>query len=130
MRVAKRTLTDDPVVLRMMDQLKLQGKTEKDLVRSIGMSNTAFSTWKYENVKTYHKHITDIAAFLGVTEQYLLDGTDEYVNKDTMTGTEIKLIKLFRSMGNEQQKCFIKNGEFLAMSTKYERMDAIVSGGK
>ena len=125
MRTAKRKLTDDPTVLRIIDLLKTQGKTEKELVQYLGLSSTAFSSWKFENVKTYRRRISEIADYLDVTKEYLLEGTDEYVNKETLTGQEIKLIKLYRSMGNEQQKCFMKNGEFLAMSTKYERMDPI-----
>lgn len=127
MRTATRKMTDDPVVHRILDQLKLQTKTEKDLERYLGLSNGSISAWKFANVKTYVKQIDRITEYLGVSKEYLLEGTDEYVNKDTLTATEIKLIKTFRLMGNEQQKCFMKNGEFLVMSTKYERMDAIMS---
>lgn len=130
MRQNKRKLTDNPVVLRIMDQLKLQGKTEKELVRYLGLSDSAFSTWKYEDGKGYEKRIEEIAKFLGTTRSYLYDGIDDYVNSDTMTATEIKIIKQFRAMGNEQQKNYMKMGEFLVMSTKYERMDAIISNEK
>ena len=128
MRKQVRQMTDDPVVLRIIDQLKLQGKTEKELVGYLGMANGTVSSWKFANVKSYKTYISQIAEFLNVTEEYLLEGEDDVNN--TITGREIKLIKLFRSMGNEQQKCFMKNAEFLAMSTKYERMDAIVSEEK
>ncbi len=100
MRKMVRELTKDPVVLRIMDLLKLQGKTEKELVTSLGMSSTAFSTWKFENVKSYRKKITEIAKFLGVSEGYLLYGVDDYINQETMSGLEVELVKLFRSMGN------------------------------
>ncbi len=127
MRKVTREMTKDPVVLRIMDQLKLQGKTEKELVTHLGMSSTTFSSWKFENVKTYRKNISAIAEFLDVTEAYLLEGLDDFVNKDTMTGLEIKLVKLFRSMGNEEQKCFMEMGQLLIKSTKYDRMGEIMS---
>ena len=65
--------------------------------------------------------------YLNVDVKYLLEGTDGFINTDTLTGREIKLIEQFRAMGNEQQKNYMKMGEFLVMSTKYERMDAIIS---
>ncbi len=130
MRQKKRKVTENPVVLRIMDQLKLQGKTEKDLVRHLGLSDSAFSSWKFEDGKGYEKRIDEISEFLGVTKGYLYDGIDDYVNADTLTATEIKLVKQFRTMGNEQQKNFMKLGDFLVMSTKYERMDAIISDEK
>ena len=127
MRATVRKMTDDPVVLRIMDQLKLQGKTEKELVRHLGLSNSAFSSWKFENGKGYEKRLNEIADFLGISKSYLVEGIDDYINKDTLTATEIKLIKQFRSMGNEQQRNYMKMGEFLVYSTKYERMNAIIS---
>ena len=120
-------ITEDQVVLRIMDQLELQGKTGKELEKALNLSNGTFTKWKYQNGKSYNKRIDDIAQYLGVKVSYLLDGTDDYVNSETLTGTEIKIIKLFRTMGDEQRKSFLKLGEFLMMSTKYERMDAIVS---
>ena len=69
----------------------------------------------------------EIAEYLGVKERYLYEGVDEHINNDTLTATEIKMIKQFRSMGNEQQKNYMKLGEFLVMAAKYERMNAIVS---
>ena len=130
MRTPTRKMTDDPVVLRIMDQLQLQGKTEKELIRQLGMSNGTFSSWKYGNVKSYVTKIGAIAEFLDVTEDYLLEGIDSYVNKDTLTATEIKLIKIFREMGNEQQRVYMKMGHFLTEATKFERMDEIISGNE
>ena len=79
MRETVRTMTDDPVVLRIMDQLKIEGKTEKDLVKHLKMANGTFSSWKFANVKSYRKRIGEIASFLGVSSEYLLEGKDDYV---------------------------------------------------
>lgn len=126
MRETVRTMTDDPVVLRIMDQLKIEGKTEKDLVKHLKMANGTFSSWKFANVKSYRKRIGEIASFLGVSSEYLLEGKDDYINKDTLTATEIKLLKAFRMMGNEQQITFMKVGDFFATSTKFDRMKSVV----
>ena len=123
MREAVRKMTDDPAVLRIIDQLNLQGKTGKELEKHLGLSNGTFSAWKFANVKSYKKRIDEIAQFLGVTTEYLLEGTMDHINRETITETEKKLIQMFRNMGNEQQKHYIKLGEYLTNLTRYERMD-------
>ena len=122
MREPVNKLTDDPVVLRIMDQLQLQNLTEKSLLEFLGASNSLFNAWKYRNVKSYVKYIDRIAEYLDVEKEYLLEGTDSYVNRDTLTATEIKMVGLFRDMGNRQQATFIGIGEMLVESTKFERM--------
>ena len=128
MRKAIRKLTDDPTVLRIVDQLEETGKTGKELERYLGVSNGTYTSWKYRNVKSYLSRIDDIAAYLDVSKDYLLEGTDRNINREHMTSTEIKLIKLFREMGNDQQKTYMKIGNYLTESTKFERMDEIISG--
>lgn len=128
MRKAIRKLTDDPTVLRIVDQLEETGKTGKELERYLGVSNGTYTSWKYRNVKSYLSRIDDIAAYLDVSKDYLLEGTDRNINREHMTSTEIKLIKLFREMGNDQQKTYMKIGNYLTEATKFERMDEIISG--
>ena len=53
MRKAIRKLTDDPTVLRIVDQLEETGKTGKELERYLGVSNGTYTSWKYRNVKSY-----------------------------------------------------------------------------
>ena len=48
---------------------------------------------------------------------------DENVNKNTLTGTEIELINVFRSLGNEEQIHFLYIGKVMMKSTKYDRMN-------
>ena len=121
MRTAINELTEDPVVLRIMEELKLQKKTEKSLLTALGLPNSMFSSWKYKNGKSYIKHIDRIAEFLGVSKYYLLEGTDEYINMNTLTATEIKVLRMFRQMGSEQQKCYMKMGKFMVESTEHEQ---------
>lgn len=124
MREAVRKMTEDPSVLRIMDQLKLQGKTGKELEKHLGLSNGTFSAWKFANVKSYKKRIDEIAQFLGVTKEYLLEGTMDHIDWETITETEKKLIQMFRDMGNDQQKHYIQLGEYLTSLTRYEQMGA------
>ena len=47
MRTSIRTMTDDPILLRIMDLLKRNGYTEKDLLRSVNLKDTTFNRWKF-----------------------------------------------------------------------------------
>ncbi|MDO4803944.1 MAG: hypothetical protein Q4A32_03880 [Lachnospiraceae bacterium] len=127
MREAIRKMTDDPVVLRIMDQLEMQGKTGKELEKHLGFSNGTISAWKFANVKSYRKRIDEIAEYLGVTREYLLEGTEDNHSREVMTPTEVKLIQLFRGMGNAQQRHYMELGEFLRNLSRYERTEAEVS---
>ena len=116
-----RQPTDDPVVLRIEDQLRLQRKTAKSLIEYLGLANGTFTSWKYRNMKTYTKHIDKIAEYLEVSKEYLLEGIDPVLSADKLTSTDLKLLKMFHEMGNEQQKWFMRSGEFMVQLTKYER---------
>jgi hypothetical protein len=73
MRKTEKELTDSPVVLKILDELKIQRKTEKEMEVALKLSNGTFTRWKYMNGKSYMNHITEIASFLNVTEEYLLE---------------------------------------------------------
>ena len=122
LRAPVNELTNDPIVLRIMDQLQLQGKTEKSLLQFLDIPSTTFTSWKYRNVKSYMKHIDEIAEFLEVDKDYLLEGTDRSINMDTLTATEIKLIGQFRDMGNRQQILLMGICDTMVESTNFERM--------
>ncbi len=107
MRITNKKLTDDPVLLRILDLLKEKGSTEKDMVRYLGIGNGAFTHWKYEGQKSFHQHIGAMAEYLGVTPNFLLYGEDKEVNVDTLSVSEIKLIKLYRGMGINQKECLV-----------------------
>ena len=53
MRYTNRKVTEDPVVERLLDLLKEQGKTEKSLLQYLGLANGTFTLWKYDNGKSF-----------------------------------------------------------------------------
>ena len=123
MRRPMNELTDDPILLRILDQLQLQGKTEKSLLEYLGVSTTVFTGWKYKNVKSYIKRIDEIAEYLGVDKEYLLEGSNAGINGDNLTATEVKLVSLFRKMGNNEQAAYMKTGELFVQSSEYYRIE-------
>ena len=67
---------------RIQELLKQQGKKQKDLTDYLGISKNSFTAWKSGRVKSYQKHIPQIADFLGVSTDYLL-GTEKDTDPDT-----------------------------------------------
>ena len=105
MREAKRCLSTDPVLLRIMNLLKEAEKSDTALLRHLNMPAGTFDSWKFRNNKSYLTRINDIAEFLNVSPDYLLRGTTEE-NLDTLSKSEIELIKLYRNT-DEKGRCHI-----------------------
>ena len=116
MRPAVNELTNDPIVLKIMELLRLQGKTEKDLINHVGLSNTAFTKWKYKGVKSYRKYLEKIAEYLEVTPAYLTEGVDDIINLSALTASELRLIQLYRKMGNDAKETLLRTaGHFVGV---------------
>lgn len=113
MRAPTHELTTDPVVLKILELLKIQRRTEKELITAIGLTNGQFTNWKYRGSKSYIRHIDRIADFLKVTREYLLDDMGEMLNVETMTEQEVRLLKMYRQMGTEGKECIQKMSALL-----------------
>ena len=101
---AKRPKTDDPVVLRIMNLLDEKGLTDKELIERLGMARGTFTSWKYGRIKSYQAHIAEIADILDVSPNYLLRGTDDEVDVETLSESERQLIKAYRTAGNDGRR--------------------------
>ena len=103
----KRTPTEDPVIDRIEEMLKLHKKTKKELLEYIGIDSSMFTTWRYANGKSYMKYINGISDFLGVSVGFLLNGTPDedtmlYVEQD-----EMALIKLYRILDTHKKELLL-----------------------
>lgn len=114
-------MTDDPVLRRILELLKEKGKTEKDMVKYLGIGNGAFTHWKYDNQKSFHRHIRQMSEYLGVTPNYLLFGKDEEVNTDTLSANEIHLVKLYRQMQLGQKECLMQTAKWFVNVQVHEK---------
>ena len=134
MRQAKRELTDDPVLLSILELLNEKGRTEKDMVEYLGLGNGAFVHWKYDNHKSFQLHTSKMAKYLGVTPNYLLSGRDEDINTDTLSVSEIKLIRLYRQMQFQQKECLMQTAVLFTNAVKIGKIHkkynlAVKTGG-
>lgn len=105
MRKATRKMTKDPVVIKILRILQQQEKTGKDMEQALGLANGAVSKWKYSGIKSYRKHIHEIAKYLDVTVEEL--ESEEVVREDVqLTATEKRLLAIYRKLNfHEQQYC-------------------------
>ena len=113
-RNSRENIVEDAVLNRILELMKMKGMTEKEMVGHLGLANGAFTPWKYEGSKTYLQHIGPMSEYLGVTPNYLLYGVDEYVNMDTISATEIDLIRLYRKMNERKKDCLIRTARVFA----------------
>ncbi len=54
-------------------ELNNQNKKQKELTDYLGITKNAFTDWKSGRIKSYMKYLPQIADFLGVSVDYLLD---------------------------------------------------------
>ena len=120
MRKPVSDLTNDKTVLKIMETLQIQHKTENDLIDYLGLANGTFTKWKYRNGKSYRKHIDKIAEFLQVTPDYLTQATDHIINLHSLTPRELRMVQLYRKMGEGEKNSLISIAEYYVMATEYQ----------
>ena len=118
---AKNKVTDDKVVVRIMDLLAKRNLTEKELIDRLGMARGTFTAWKYGRVKSYQAHITEIAEILDVSPNYLLRGADDEIDVETLSESEKQLIKSYRSVGNDGRRHIDEMVEYIVKAKRKER---------
>ncbi|MBQ7991405.1 MAG: helix-turn-helix transcriptional regulator [Solobacterium sp.] len=104
MNTSKRKMSEDPVLLRILELLKEQNKSQKDLTDYLGMHSNTFNNWKYGNTRSYLKKIDEIADFLNVTPGYLLKGNSIYADIEGFTPIEKRIVDDIRKLSEEQQQ--------------------------
>lgn len=80
----------------MIDLLIEKGLGQKDLMKHLGLHPNSFSEWKSGRQKSYYSYINEIASFLGVSSDYILNGNE--------SSEETELVRLFRSFDDDKKK--------------------------
>ena len=108
-----RELNHDPILERILEQLKECGKTEKDMTKYLGIAESSFTEWKYGNRKTFLRYTGEMAEYFNVPVDYLLYGEEEGMGQK-LSRMETKMVVMLRSMTQEQRECIVKTAELLA----------------
>lgn len=89
---------------KIVEELKKQRKTQKDLTDYLGLQKNAFSNWKHGNNTSYLKHLPKIAEFLNVSIDYLLGKENSPLsNENRLSASQREIIALFDSAPPELQ---------------------------
>ena len=103
MATTNRKMTDNPVVKRIVNLIKEQGKRERDLTDYLGLSPGAMSKWKYDGSYVYIKYIYEICEYLDTTPNYLFLGSED--KEERLTPKEKDLIKTYRMLDDRRKNC-------------------------
>ena len=101
-------VADEPVLNRILETMKEKGVNQQDVTQYLGLGNGAFTKWKYDNGKSYLKHLNRIAEYLGVSRTYLLQGINEVVKDEKLSQKEQKLVEVFRELKKAEQDMFLR----------------------
>ena len=74
----------DTTLERIDNLMHEQKKQYKELNEYLGVGKTTYAAWKNGMSKSYFKHIDEIALFLGVSPNYLIDGQQEKTNSENV----------------------------------------------
>jgi DNA-binding Xre family transcriptional regulator len=103
MATTTKKMTENPVVQRIVDLIREQGKKEKDLTDYLGISPGTMSKWKYDGSFVYIKHIDRICEFLDTTPNYLFFGPED--EEERLTPVEKEVIRMYRGLDQGRKKC-------------------------
>ncbi len=97
---------------RIFALMESRGLSQKDLAKYAGISPAAITSWKKRHTTPSADKIAKISEFLGVSERYLLTGSDETFSENVLlmediagispqlSKSELRLLKLFRSLSD------------------------------
>ena len=108
MRNTSRKVTDEPVLNRILTTMKEKGVNQQEVAQYLGLGNGTFTKWKYDNGKSYLKHLNKIAEYLGVSKTYLLEGINEVTKDEKLSQKEQKLLEIFRNLKIAEQDMFLR----------------------
>lgn len=98
----------DPILARIIQELRFQHKNKIDLTNHLGLVSSAFGNWIAGRNKSYLKYLHAIADFLDVSVEYLKGETDEKKKPSADKGEELTnekrlLLALFDQIPKEKQ---------------------------
>lgn len=104
---------------RILETLKDQGKTQKELAQYLNTKQSTIAGWKTPDRNPHSELIIPISEFLGVSPMYLLTGNDNDNPNATRTLPlrEQQLLEEFRKLPSDEQLMMI--GYIRGVAQKY-----------
>ena len=123
MATTNKKLTDDPIVLRILELIKKKGKKEKDLSGYLGISSGGISKWKYDGSVVYQKYIEEICEYLDTTPNYLFLGSDE---EDRLSLGEKSMLDAYRNLDDGRKTLINEMITYLSKDIKEKKRENVV----
>lgn len=80
-------------------ELKKQNKSQKDICEYLGTTKNTYTNWKAGKSASYKKYLPEIAEYLGVSIDYLLEKDHQTKNRETfikLSDQEKELVYAYR----------------------------------
>jgi len=103
----QKTEYQDEILVRILETMKKRGIRQKELTTYLGITETAFTKWKFKGSISYVKYIDRIAEFLHVPANYLLYGTIEDPHSKQISFEDIELVNAISEL-TDSEKEFIR----------------------
>lgn len=105
---------------RIREARRARGLTQQDLADAVGVSRSAVAQWETQRAGQIQANLTRIAAVLGVSLGFLLEGeeADEALARDT---AELSMLRLFRECTDEDRHVLLKTALGLVRLTRKDR---------
>lgn len=106
-------MNNDPIFVRMNNELNKQGRMQKDLIEYLGMGKGTYTQWKIAANQSYRSHLPEIAEYLDISLDYLAGNKDitECVRPESRlvvtNQDEMELVRLYRKAQPEMKNAIM-----------------------
>ena len=103
MATTDKEMTDNPVVIRIIELVKSRGKKEIDLAEYLHIPTGSMAKWKYYGGTSYLRYIDQICEYLDTTPNYIFWGLQE--TEGQLSLAEREMIRIYRDLEDGKKKC-------------------------
>ncbi len=110
-----------PVGARIRAARQARGLTQSALAEAVGVTRSAVAQWETDRAGQVRGNLTRIAAALGVSVQFLLQGPDAAEPERPENATELALLRLYRACNEDDRAFLLRTATRLARAAERER---------
>ena len=95
------------ILERIISLLAAKGIEQREIIEYLNLPRGTFSNWMRNKSHSYYEYISDIAAFLGVSNNYLITGHDDnYINEinGCLSKEDLELVKMYHELKPSAKK--------------------------
>jgi transcriptional regulator with XRE-family HTH domain len=105
------------------------GLTQEALAREVGVTRSAVAQWETDRAGQIGGNLARIAEILGVSVGHLLTGVSSEGGAAAEHGTELALLRLYRTLGPEDRALIMRTAARLARQQRKARAARLAAAG-